>query len=142
MAEWKQYPLAPMYEVSTDGQVRRIKDGKILRQYQQRNGYLYVWLNRGYGNYSCPVHRMVAETFIPYDGLVFDRVDHINTHREDNRVENLRWTDALGNANNPITKKNMINAQMKRLSAKIKSATESWKGVDVDEFMDEIRGRK
>ena len=113
MAEWKEYPLAPMYEVSTEGEIRRGKDGKVLRQYQQRNGYLYVWLNRGNGNYSIPVHRVVAETFLEYDWKIHDRVDHINTCRDDNRVENLRWTDALGNANNPITKENMKKAHFR-----------------------------
>lgn len=108
MAVWRKYPLAPMYEVSEDGEVRKGK--KILKQYRQKNGYVYVWLNRGFGNCSVPVHRMVAETFLPRDPS-FDRVDHINTRRDDNRVCNLRWTDALGNANNPITKINMSKAK-------------------------------
>lgn len=111
MAVWREYPLAPMYEVSEDGEVR--KGDKILKQYRQKNGYVYAWLNRGFGNCSVPVHRMVAETFL-VRGENDDRVDHIDTNRANNKVDNLRWTDSLGNANNPITKINMSKAQNKK----------------------------
>ena len=48
---------------------------------------------------------LVAETFLPQiDGKNY--VDHINTIRYDNRLENLRWADAKDNANNETTKKN------------------------------------
>lgn len=115
MEEWKIYPRNPDYEVSVEGEVRRARDKKILKQYQQRSGYVYVWFSSKHGNYSVPVHRIVAETFLPFDYKIHDRVDHINTIRSDNRVDNLQWTDARGNANNPTTKINMSNAHKKKL---------------------------
>jgi hypothetical protein len=108
---WKPYILAPEYEVSDTGLVR--KGEKVLKQYPQKNGYVYVWLDRGYGRYTEAVHKIVAWTFLEHDERVHDRIDHINTIRSDNRVENLRWTDAKGNANNPITKVNMSKAHRK-----------------------------
>jgi len=111
---WKVYDLYPDYEVSDEGQVRRIRDGKILKQYPQKSGYVVVFLDRGCGNTPIPVHRIVADVFLerlPHH----DRIDHINTIRSDNRAVNLRWTDAKGNANNPITKINMSKARHKKI---------------------------
>lgn len=110
--EWKSYPIYPDYEVSTEGQVRRIKDGKLLKQYPQKSGYVAVFINTGRGYKPMPVHTIVAETFLerlPHQ----DRVDHINTIRSDNRIANLRWADAKENANNPTTRVNMSKARHK-----------------------------
>ena len=49
------------------------------------------------------VHRLVAETFIPNPDNK-PEVDHINTDRCDNDVNNLRWVTRKENHNNPITK--------------------------------------
>ena len=110
MENWKEYPPNPDYEASDTGQVRRKNDGKILKQYPQRNGYVSVFL----GNVSTPVHRIIATTFLECYWNQQDRVDHVNTVRSDNRASNLRWTDAKGNSNNPITKQNMSKAHRKK----------------------------
>lgn len=50
------------------------------------------------------VHRLVYETFngeIPQD----KEIDHINTIRDDNRLENLRCVTTKENLNNPLTRK-------------------------------------
>ena len=47
--------------------------------------------NKGYVRFKRkPVHRLVALNFVPgyFDGA---EVDHINSARDDNRKENLRW---------------------------------------------------
>lgn len=116
---WKEYPYAPGYEVSDTGLVRKA-GGKELKQYLQKSGYVYVWLESGRSRYSRPVHIIVAETFLDHDWRTTDRVDHKNTIRSDNRLENLQWVDAKGNANNPITKENMSKAQKKRNQLKQK----------------------
>ena len=111
---WRVYPIYPDYEVSDEGQVRRIKDKKVLKQYPQKSGYVVVFINTGNGNKPTMVHTIVAETFLerlPHQ----DRVDHINTIRSDNRVANLRWSDAKENANNPTTRVNMSKARHKKL---------------------------
>ncbi len=109
---WKTYDIYPDYEVSTEGQVRRVKDGHLLKQYPQKSGYVVVFINTGRGNKAVPVHTIVAETYLKRLPN-HDRVDHINTIRSDNRVINLRWTDAKGNANNETTRINMRNARRK-----------------------------
>ena len=41
------------------------------------------------------IHRLVAQAFIPNPDKKY--VDHINRKRDDNRVENLRWTTGYDN---------------------------------------------
>ena len=105
--EWRDIPTYEMYQASSLGGIMRKVDGLILKQYVQKNGYVYVWLDRGYGRHSVPVHRLVAYAFLGIkgyeEGLL---VDHINTIRSDKRACNLRWVTPKENANNETTKLN------------------------------------
>ena len=115
--EWKVCYIGyrgNVFEVSNFGNVRRQKDGKIMKQYPQKSGYVAVVLD---GCWKM-IHTLVANEFLSETQMNGDRVDHINTNRADNRVENLRWVDAKGNANNPHTKINMSNAQKARRNKK------------------------
>lgn len=58
-------------------------------------GYLVV----GIDNKVYPVHRLIAETFIP-NPHGFPVVDHIDRERNNNVVTNLRWTTYVVNARN------------------------------------------
>lgn len=96
-----------LYQVSNLGRVKSLfRYSKILKNKIGNNGYCTVCL---YGNKKpCfkLVHRLVAEAFIPNpDGKPC--VDHINTVRDDNRVENLRWCTTRENCNNPISLEKM-----------------------------------
>ena len=91
----------PMYQVTNMGRVWSKKSNKFLAQTIVR-GYSKVGLFNEHGQKIFPVHRLVAMAFIdnPQNKPC---VDHINTIRTDNRVENLRWVTTKENANNPIT---------------------------------------
>ena len=63
------------------------------------------------------LHRIIAEAFcekpehlkdIPFEDL---EVDHINTIRDDNRAENLKWCTRIENQNNSLTKKHNSDAK-------------------------------
>ena len=70
--------------------------GKIYKQ----NGYLHIANIR--------VHRIVATAFHGEAPSAEHIVDHINTNKQDNRPENLRWVTKLENIMlNPITCKKM-----------------------------------
>lgn len=109
-----------LYEVSTSGLVRSKKrvlkyvhnmsklpcctvvGGRILKGSVDNSGYVYVNLRNEEGLKRVSVHRLVAMAFIPNHENK-PHIDHINTIKTDNRVENLRWVDALENINNLIT---------------------------------------
>lgn len=91
---WKTIKSKPNYEVNRLGQVRNKKTGRILKQSTRKDGYCQVMLGRK----TTPIyiHRLVAEAFIPNDKNM-SQVDHINGNKSDNRVENLRWSNATLN---------------------------------------------
>lgn len=103
-----------LYEVSNSGRVKslaRIRPNgmnclykeRILKGQINKCGYHKVALLRNEGKSKlCSVHRLVAEAFIPNPENK-PCIDHINTVKTDNSVENLRWVTWKENINNPLT---------------------------------------
>ena len=110
-----------LYEVSSLGNVRSVDryvmhgnrccllKGKPLKAYHKSDGYLRATLSKNNKAKNYYVHRLVANAFIPNPNNL-PCIDHINTIRDDNRVENLRWCDIAGNLANPISRKRRIEA--------------------------------
>ena len=104
---WKDIPgYGGLYQVSNLGRVRSFQRNKekILKPYITRNGYLLIALYKDKGAKAYTVHRLVLSTFNPIENMNQLDVDHINTIRTDNRLENLRWTSRKENCNNPLSK--------------------------------------
>ena len=95
------------YEVSNMGRVRslnykRTGKKKILKNIEDYKGYLEVGLTKNGKRKQFKVHRLVAKAFIPNPENK-PCIDHINTIKSDNRVENLRWVTYKENSNNEKT---------------------------------------
>ena len=79
------------YAITTDGQIWSYKYNNFLTPYDHKNGYKMVILYNDEGEYKrLYVHRLVAQTYIP-NPLNLPEVDHINSNKEENTVENLQW---------------------------------------------------
>lgn len=97
-----------IYQVSSMGRVRGFYFGKekMLKPRKDRDGYLLINLHRDGKQYTFRVHRLVAEAFIPNPENK-PCIDHINTIKDDNRIENLRWVSIAENNQNPLSRKNL-----------------------------------
>lgn len=97
-----------LYQVSSYGRVKSLpKPGsvteQILRPFTQ-DGYLRYTLRKGNVGKKFLAHQLVARTFIP-NPLNKRYVDHIDTDKTNNHVDNLRWATRRENSNNPLTRK-------------------------------------
>ena len=106
------YYKGEYYSVRDNGSVlRHLRDGKKVRRddniwtfgvKNSRNGYMMLANHR--------VHIIVATAFYGERDSKVYVVDHIDTNRCNNRVENLRWFTRLENIlNNEITRNKIIS---------------------------------
>lgn len=84
-----------LYQVSDFGRVRSLKFGKtrIRKPIIDRYGYLQVGLCKDGKERKFKVHRLVAQAFIPNDDETKTIINHRNSIRDCNRVDNLEWCD-------------------------------------------------
>lgn len=93
------------YQVSSFGNVRNVNTGYILKPQLSRSNifgqgkyYKVVLWKSKYDGKNYPVHRLVAETFIPNpDGLPV--VNHKDCNKFNNKVDNLEWCTYKYNSN-------------------------------------------
>ena len=98
--EWKKIDGYENYSVSSEGQVRNDKTGRILKAYRMKNGYFRVDLRKKGEVKHFRVHRLVAQAFIENDSpLTKTQVNHINEDKSDNRACNLEWCSTEYNVN-------------------------------------------
>lgn len=104
------------YQVSNCGRVKSLgrfveKKGQLPAYLRERilsphilKGYKMVCLYSNNKGKTFSVHRLIANAFIPNPNNL-PHIDHINTIRTDNRIENLRWVNRSMNMMNEITHK-------------------------------------
>ena len=104
---WKTIKEFPNYEVSTYGNVRNVKTGKILKPNKDKDNYLYVNLYNNSKFQSIKIHVLVAKAFLPDTGRNPDgsimvghhQVNHRDECKTNNNLLNLEWCDSKYNLN-------------------------------------------
>jgi len=102
---YKEIKDFPNYHVSTFGNVKNIKTGRILKQRLRKDGYKDIVLHNNSKKYNKKIHRLVIESFLDnVDNKPY--CDHIDNNKENNNINNLRWANTAENAQNSKIRKN------------------------------------
>jgi hypothetical protein len=121
---WKDIPgFEGSYQISNFGRVKslpkvwvcgnrgslRRKGETILKLSFNSGGYCQADLSKNLKNKKYPVHRLMGITFLP-NNLNKKCINHINSDRADNRLENLEWVTHSENAIHAAKKGRMFKA--------------------------------
>lgn len=88
----------PGYTITDDGKVisYKFKEPRIMKTWYQKSGYENIKLCKDNVTYHFLIHRLVAEAFIPNPNNLSE-VNHKDKNRQNNRVENLEWSNKVDN---------------------------------------------
>lgn len=136
---WKKIERNDNYSINKQGQVRNDNTGHIKSPFVNvQNDYLIVDLYKDNKREKVPIHRLVAEAFIPNPENKLT-VDHIDGNRQNNAIENLRWA-TYGEQNSRfdtagVRSESIIVNHYKEKRKKRGGGHESWLGIkEVLEF--------
>lgn len=122
MVIWKKIEEFKDYLISSTGKCYSLKSNRLMKPHKYPNGYLFYSFKENGVQKGRLIHRLVAKAFIPNPECK-PQVDHINTIKTDNVVENLKWCSQSENNLNPITNERMKKAQ--KGNEQIKKANEA-----------------
>ncbi len=89
-------------EMNVNGINRKLK-GSLKSTYTDRTGYVLVTLSKNNENKVYPLHRLVAQAFIPNPNDL-DEVNHKDRNRKNNFLSNLQWCTSRENTHHARTK--------------------------------------
>ena len=96
-----------LYEISNYGNIRHSVTKELIPCYLHRSGeedpYIAVSLLTVYGGYcKYLVHRLVAGTFILFRHVSETQVNHIDSNRLNNHIDNLEWVTPKQNTHHAM----------------------------------------
>ena len=91
MEQWRPIDGFEDYSVSTYGQIRSNKSGRILSLNENQYGVVQVGLMKEGIQYHRSVPLLVAKAFLPRDAEPFDTPINLDGDRHNNHVDNLVW---------------------------------------------------
>lgn len=130
---WKKIDRNKNYSINEDGQVRNDRTSHIKKPTKnKKNGYLIVDLWKDNKSEKIPIHRLVAEAFIPNPENKLT-VDHADGDRTNNSIENLRWA-TYGEQNsrfgtNGVRSEKIIVKHYEEKRKKRGGGHEAWLGI-------------
>jgi hypothetical protein len=128
---WMKIDGYENYEVSSFGNVKNLKTGRILKPYN-RGGYYCVGLCKNSKLLTFNIHRLVAKTFIPNPENK-QQVNHKDKNSLNNNLENLEW---CSNKENSIHRSNGIkqttnqNLEIYRINLNTNEILEKYNSIE------------
>ena len=88
MEIWLPIKNFPKYDVSSNGRIKNVITGKILKPGRNPKGYLLITLYKNGKPHIKKIHRLVADAFYDgeHEGL---EVNHIDGNKTNNCIWNL-----------------------------------------------------
>lgn len=100
-----------LYQITNDGKVFSCKRNKYLKPKVDKYGYECVRLSKNGIVKYFTIHRLVAKTYIPLvEGM--NVVNHIDSNKLNNNVNNLEWTTVSGNTKHCYNNNNKFREQV------------------------------
>ena len=91
MENWKLIDSFPKYEVSDHGQIRMIKNERVIAQYENQSGTVCCGMMRDGKQYHRSVPLLVARAFVKPAWNLFDTPINLDGDRWNNHINNLVW---------------------------------------------------
>lgn len=87
------------YKVYGDGKVMNEERSSVLKAHDNGKGYLVVSMKVANERKwkKAYLHRLVALAYLPIPPEDLIEVNHIDQNKRNNKLDNLEWTDRLGN---------------------------------------------
>ena len=110
--EWKEIKDFNSYYVSNFGRIKH--KNKILKPIKSRNGYLHIFLYKNKIKKQFLIHRLVAIEFID-NTSEYNEVNHIDSDKENNRIDNLEWCTRKQNVHHFLSTNNRNDTNAKEV---------------------------
>ena len=101
-----------LYEVSNLGNFRKLCSNGYVKQLKtttNSRGYHIIDLRKNGKVKQYRISRLIAEAFIP-NSENKPYVDHIDTNKSNNCIDNLRWVTPSENSNNDLSRLHMLES--------------------------------